>query len=121
MVRRELEKRLMRAGIDTAEPLLWLLRDTPTRIERKKPPPRTSQAPWASVKIRDIEMDLLDAISYASWLRSKISAHRLPDVAGSLNWYDVANVQHLARRLTLERLRAWRHEPFFTQAEAMAA
>lgn len=103
IVKNELEARLKKAGIDLSETLLWTLRDTPTRIEGVRSPPNQSKAPWAKWKIRDSEVAVIDAIAYASWLRSKISAHRLRELAGSLNYYDVSNVQHLARRLLLEK------------------
>lgn len=59
--------------------------------------------------MRDVYVEVIDGIAYASWLRSSISAHRLPRLARSLTTYDVANVQHLARRLLLEVLGFWRY------------
>jgi hypothetical protein len=103
-VKAELEGRLENGGIDISETFLWTLRDTPTRIEKTRPPAVKSKAPWAYWKVRDSEVELVDAIAYASWLRSKISAHGLNDLSESLSYYDVANTQHLARRLLLERL-----------------
>ena len=108
-VRNELETRLEKAGIDLSEPILWTLRDTPTRIERTRPPRIQSRAEWAGLKVRDSEVAIVDAVAYASWLRSKVSAHKLPELAQSLSYYNVANIQHLARRLLLERLGFWRH------------
>jgi hypothetical protein len=106
-VKGELEARLRKAGVDLSETILWTMRDTPTKIERTRPPRIQSKAEWAGWKVRDSELEVIDAIAYASWLRSKLSAHRLRELAGSLNYYDVANVQHLARRLLLERLGFW--------------
>jgi hypothetical protein len=109
-VRNELEIRLRKAGVDLSETVLWTMRDTPTRVERVRSPRTQSKAEWAGWKIRDSEMEIVDAIAYASWLRSKLSAHRLRELAESLSYYDVSNVQHLARRLLLERLGFWRYE-----------
>jgi hypothetical protein len=106
-VKTELESRLLKAGIDLSEAVLWTLRDTPTRVERMRPPRSQSKAKWARLKIRDSEVEVVDAIAYASWLRSKVSAHRLRELAGSLSYYEVANVQGLARRVLLERLGFW--------------
>lgn len=113
-VKDELETRLKKAGIDITDTFLWTMRDTPTKIEKARFPDIETKANWAYLKIRDSEIQLIDAIAYASWLRSKISAHKLNELTGSLNYYDVANVQHLARRLLLEkwgflgdRYRAW--------------
>lgn len=109
VVRSELEGRLSASGVNLSEPLLWVLRDTPTRIERARAPEGQSKVSWARSKIRDSDLDIVDAIAYASWLRSKVSAHRLRDLAASLSLYDVSNVQHLARRLLLEKLGFWRY------------
>jgi hypothetical protein len=108
-VKQELEARLKKARIDLSETVLWTLRDTPTRIERTRPPDTQSRAPWAGVKVRDSEVALIDAIAYVSWLRSNVSAHKLRELAASLSYYDVANAQHLARRLLLEKLGFWRY------------
>jgi len=108
-VKKELEERLVKAGIDLSEHLLWHLRDTPTSIERERKPASLQKTEWASYKVRDVYMNVIDTIAYASWLRSKVSAHRLSRLSKSLTIYDVANVQHLARRLLLEALGFWRY------------
>jgi len=72
-------------------------------------PPVLQKAEWAGYKVRDVYLDIIEAIAYASWLRSKISAHRLSVLAKSLTICDVANVQQLARRLLLETLGFWHH------------
>jgi len=109
-VKQELETRLKRAGIDLSESFLWIQRDTPTRIERTRPPRTQSLAEWAGLKVRDHELALVDAIAYTSWLRSRVSAHKLGQVAASLSYYDVLNAQHVARRLLLEKLGFWRYQ-----------
>jgi len=108
-IKNELEKRLVTAGIDLSERSLWHLRDTPTKIERERKPAGLQKTEWASYKVRDVYLNVVDAIAYASWLRSKVSAHRLSRLAKSLTIYDVANIQHLARRLLLESLGFWRY------------
>jgi len=42
-----------------------------------------------------------------SWLRSKVAAHRLGNLARSLTKYDVHNAQTTARRLLLGHLGFW--------------
>ncbi|MFC2021941.1 hypothetical protein ACFLTR_01835 [Chloroflexota bacterium] len=108
-VKKDLQERLAKAGINLSDPILWHLRDTPTRIERTRKPPVLQKTEWAGFKVRDVYLDIVEAIAYASWLRSKISAHRLSALAKSLTVCDVANVQHLARRLLLETLGFWRY------------
>ena len=87
----------------------WHLRDTPTIIERTRRPSIIRKTEWSGFKVRDSYIEIIDAIAYASWLRSRISSHRLSNLAKSLTIYDVANVQHLSRRLLLERLGFWRN------------
>lgn len=109
VVKQELENRLLSANVDLSEFIIWHLRDTPTKIERSRQPPSKGKCEWASAKVRDVYVEVIDAIAYASWLRSVISAHRLPKLARSLTIYDVANVQHLSRRILLEVLGFWRY------------
>ena len=109
-VRHELEARLKKAGINLSETILWILRDTPTRIERTRPPRIQSRAHWAGLKVRDSKVALVDAIADTSWLRSRVSAHKLGELAASLSYYDVVNAQHVARRLLLEKLGFWRYQ-----------
>jgi len=108
-IKQELEERLIAAGIDLSEKLIWNLRDTPTRIERERKPTSLRKTEWSTYKVRDMYVNIIDAIANTSWLRSTVSAHRLSHLAKSLTIYDVANVQHLARRLLLETLGFWRY------------
>jgi len=109
VVKEDLQERLIKGRINLSEPILWNLRDTPTIIERERKPPSLRKCEWARFRVRDMYVDIIEAIAYASWLRSKVSAHRLSVLAKSLTIYDVANVQHLARRLLLETLGFWRY------------
>ena len=104
VVKEDLQERLIKGRINLSERILWHLRDTPTKIERTRKPPSLRKCEWAKSRVRDEYADIVEAIAYASWLRSKVSAHRLSKLAKSLTIYDVANVQHLARRLLLETL-----------------
>jgi hypothetical protein len=110
VVRADVETRLGSAGINLSEHCSWNVRGKRTNIEKKKPPVIAKAAPWSAWRVRDGDMDLVDALDLSSFLRSKISAHRtdkrllrVPSV------YDVANAQFLARRLFLESLGFWRY------------
>lgn len=111
-VRTEVENRLSGAGIDSSEHCAWNLRGERTKIERKKPPIIVKPAPWSAWRVKDGEMELVDALDQASFWRSKISAHRTNKrLLRVLSVYDVANVQFLARRLFLESLKFWKFKP----------
>ena len=108
-VKADLEKRLRDSRVSLSERVLWHLRGTPTRLERVRQPKSQGKASWAHGRVRDCQMEVVDAIARASWLRSKISSHRLTQRVTSLSAYEVANVQHLARRLLLEHLGFWKY------------
>jgi len=109
IVKGDLQRRLTAVGISLSEPILWNLRQTPTRIERVRRPPGSAKCEWAKYGVRDTYLDVIEAIAYASWLRSTVSAHRASALTTSLTICDVANVQHLSRRLLLEALGFWRY------------
>lgn len=109
-VRSNLESRLTSAGIDLRERVLWSLGGPRTLIEKKRVPEVVHKATWAKYQVRDGMMEVIDAINYVSFLRSKISAHRADRrLIRVLSVYDVANAQHLARRLLLETMGFWRY------------
>lgn len=111
VVKRELEDRLKRAGIDLSDPVVWSIRGGRSRLEAERPKHlflRSTRTPWTRWDIRDRHVEVVDAIGHASFLRSRVSSHRLkPALVRMLSAYDVANVQHLARRLFLEPLGFW--------------
>lgn len=109
IIKNELERRIVSAGINLSEDLIWHLRDTPANIERKRKFLHSRKTEWTGYRVRDIYVKVIDAIAYASWLRSSVSAHRLSRLVKSLTMYDVANIQHLARRLLLETLGFWNY------------
>jgi hypothetical protein len=104
VVKNDLENRLLNSKIDITENLNWHLRSTPTKIERLKKPILGKKVEWASYSIRDSEINILEAILYASWIRSKIASHKLSRAFTSLSIYDVANINFLTRHLILSIL-----------------
>jgi hypothetical protein len=109
VVKQDLEDRLIKAGVDLKEQLLWTVRGPKRKIETIRPIPPGRRAPWSAWIIRDTEIPIVDAIARADWLRDKIASHSVKDLTRSLSPYDVENVQHLARRLLLETLGFWRY------------
>lgn len=107
-VRADLEARLVSAGVDLHNHEVWHLRGPKTRIERARALTLLKRAQWAYGPVRDIEVDVVDAIAGVSWLRSRAAAHKLGDLGRSLSVYDVANAQLLSRRLLLEALGLFR-------------
>jgi hypothetical protein len=88
-VRQELEKRLREGGIDMSDDEVWIRRGTPTIVEREGPTLSGAKPSWAVGEVRDRHVSVVDAISHASWLRSRVSSHRLSRRVASLTIYDV--------------------------------
>lgn len=107
-VKENLEERLEAAGVNLNETALWTMRGSARRVDQQRPPRALQEAPWARGQIKDVEVDIVDAIADASWLRSKAASHKLGEVAESLTLYDVTNMHYLAHRLLLERIGLWR-------------
>jgi hypothetical protein len=101
IVKSDLEKRLSASKININEEITWHLRSTPTKIERLQKPAVGKKTEWSTSSIRDAKIGLIEAISYASWLRSKIASHKLNEAFTSLSIYDVANINYLVRHLLL--------------------
>jgi hypothetical protein len=107
-VKNDLQRRLKTVGIKQKETWSWDLRGKPTRVEKSKQIPSKGKCKWArGPYIRDCELEIIDAINTASYLRSKISSHKMNPIVSSLTSYDVENVRMLARRLLLGVLGFW--------------
>jgi len=102
IIRNGLERRLRNARIHLERKFNWAVRGPRTRIEAKRSLPTGSREPWTFGALRDRKVEIVDAIAHASWLRSKVSAHRTSSLTTSLTETEVHNVQMLARRLLLE-------------------
>ncbi|MGY4317248.1 hypothetical protein [Bradyrhizobium sp. JR3.5] len=107
VVLNELKQRLRKATIDIDDPFVWTVRGPKTRIERSRQIPFIDKAKWAYGLVRDREVSIVDALAYASWLRSTTTTHRFTKTSASLTVCDAYNVQLLARRLLMERFGFW--------------
>lgn len=106
-VKNNLENRLLKAGIDLSNTLLWTMRGPKRKLEKAKEILVFKKSPWSYGKVRDAEVDLIDAIEYARWLRSYVSSHTVKEITKVVSPYDVINTQHLARRCILEPFGIW--------------
>jgi hypothetical protein len=64
-------------------------------------PKIVKMCPWSSARIRDREVEIVDAIADVRALRSHVAAHDLKNQAKNLSVHDVTNAQFVARRLIL--------------------
>ena len=97
----DVENRLSKAGIPLEKEIIWLVRNSPTRVERASPPPEGRRASWAKHNVRDRHTSILEGLAQARWIRSRVSAHGSSALSKSLTAYDVLNVQGLARYLIM--------------------
>jgi hypothetical protein len=103
-VQQDLEERLVRAGIDIREPMLWTVRGSRRRLDAERPIPSRGKYRWSRGWVRDCGVDLVDAIAHVSWLRSTVASHGFRSLLTGLSPYDMVNAQHLARRVLLDVL-----------------
>jgi hypothetical protein len=103
-VRQPLEARLLAAGVDVNQPLLWTIRGSRRRLEAERPIPSRGKYPWSRGWIRDCQVAPIDAVAHVSWLRSKVASHGFKSLVKGLSPYDAFNAQHLAARVLLALL-----------------
>jgi hypothetical protein len=108
-VKKDLTGRLVKGRIDLADCETWMIQGPPRKVDRSQPHLTGPKAPWARGAARDMKLAVEDAIARASYLRSRVSSHRLSRRSASLTALDVANVQLLARRLLLEHIGAFKY------------
>ncbi len=106
-VKVDLEARLHDSGIDVSGTCIWTLRGPKTQIEKDRRPQSAGKPSWSRGVVRDVYMQLINALSLASWLRSSTTTHRFTDTTRSLTAYDAHNVQSLARYLIMQKFGFW--------------
>ena len=92
--------------MDIQKKAYWNLRSKPTKVHPQSKLQLVDKALWSKEYVRDSTIEIIDAISYSSWLRSKIIAHKLNDDFLSISIYDVANVNFLVRQILLDIFKA---------------
>lgn len=102
VVQDDLERRLKAGRVDLDEAEVWMVRGRTRRIDRDQSHLTGPKARWARGEVRDVELNVEDAIARAAFLRSRVSSHRLGNRGAQLTVLDVLNVQLLARRLLLD-------------------
>jgi hypothetical protein len=108
-VKKDLIARLVKGRVDLANCETWMIQGPSRGIDRSQPHLTGPKALWARGAARDVELAVEDAIARASYLRSRVSSHRLSQRSASLTALDVANVQLLARRLLLEHMGVFKY------------
>jgi len=96
----ELKERLIKNNIHIDSSIPWLIRGEKTELEKNKPIEVIRKTEWADpdnyndnffINVNDGYVEICDAISYISLLRSKVSSHRVGERIFNLSLFDVAN------------------------------
>jgi len=107
-----LKNRLQKKKIPLQEKVIWILRGRERFLDQKFKSEGQS-TPWTRLSIRDKELNVMDAICEASFLRSSVSSHASSSknkhkLVKCLMPYDVENLQFLARYLLMSSLNVWK-------------
>ncbi len=103
IIRQNLKERLIEANVPLNETIIWYERGE--KQTRKKSPKERELMDYSSGTFtRDKKVDIIEAISQLSYLRSSISAHKFGRKIKELNIYDVKSAQYLAQLLLLYKL-----------------
>ena len=108
-VKRDLEARLHKRGINTRKKILWRL--SSDSLERIEVPLWFKDQQGHAFDVGEVTyiwIDIVDAIALLSWLRSKAAAHATNRLTYRLSLNHVINARFLARKLVVESL-GFRH------------
>jgi len=114
-------RELKQKKISENEKFIWILRGHVTYLEKELPGFRQfkfRKTRWSRGNVRDIEIDIPEAIYFASFLRSKVCAHVFSSKENekrirTLSVYEVCNIQELARELLLYLLGFKKNEDLY--------
>lgn len=107
-VKDDLMNRLQNIGIDGDEVIQLVIRGEDSNLTELVYPPLGSKSEYSDLEdVYDIELTLIEAIHYCSYMRSYFFAHAFGKKNTYLRPYDVSNVQSLVRRLLLTHLGFW--------------
>lgn len=104
----DIEGRLRSSGIDPAGRVDWIVRGEETAAEAEIKPSLGAPTDYSDGQIvRDTELTIPEALHVCSYIRNKMTAHRLSDATPWLGPYEVHNAQSLLRRLILSKSGVW--------------
>lgn len=107
----ETEKRLQSKGIDTSYEFQWTIRGDDTIIHKgfkyylfgKESKKNDGE------EVKDRELHIIEAIQFASLLRSAVAAHKFNKKSSAVSPYDLHNVQMVARYLIMQHMGIWKY------------
>jgi len=110
LVKEDLEARLRKGHVKLTEAFHWTLRGARTLIEKKRVPEIVQKAEWARYPVRDGKMEIIDAINYVSFVRSKGQLTRQTNVSFGFFRSTTSRMLNFFRAgLLLEKMGYWRY------------
>lgn len=105
---KDVESRLINAGVKVDKTFNWALRGSPTDIHLNIPKSFGSPSIYQQhTDVHDKELHIIEAIQLASALRNFVASHTFKDISSSVSPYDVFNVQSIARLLIMQTMGIW--------------
>jgi hypothetical protein len=107
VVYQETDDRLKEVGLTASFDFHWTERGNETDVQKDvKPKFGVPVFPGNSV-IRDVYIELIEAIHRCSYIRNFISAHKFSELTQFISPYDVYNVQTVSRLLLIHKIGLW--------------
>ncbi|NOW94760.1 hypothetical protein [Mucilaginibacter sp. SG564] len=103
----ETDDRLKEVGLSASYNFPWVERGAETEVQKDIKPKFGAPAYPGHPEIRDVNMELIEAIHRCSYIRNFIAAHKFKMLTQFISPYDVYNVQCVSRLLLVHKLGLW--------------
>lgn len=103
----ETDNRLKEIGLSASYNFHWVERGAETEVQRDVKPKFGLPVYPDHLEIRDVNVELIEAIHRCSYIRNFIAAHKFQALTQFISPYDVYNVQSVSRLLLIHKLGLW--------------
>jgi hypothetical protein len=101
------DKKLKEIGLSASYNFQWVERGEETEVQKNVKPKFGTRVYPDQTEIRDVNIELIEAIHRCSYFRNYIASHKFKTLTQFLSPYDVHNVQTVSRILLLNSLGLW--------------
>lgn len=109
LVREDVMNRLKDIDVDGEDIITFSIRGSEQALTRKVKEKLGVDSEYQRYEdVHDIDLLIIDAIHYLSYIRNFFLAHKLSEQVRNISVYDVNNAQMLARYLLMNRLGIWK-------------
>jgi hypothetical protein len=107
VVYQETDDRLKGVGLAASFNFQWIERGDETDVQKDIKPKFGVPVFSDNTVIRDVNIELIEAIHRCSYIRNFISAHKFSELTQFISPYDVYNVQTVSRLLLIHKIGLW--------------